>query len=308
MTNKAVVSIIIPVYNVEPFLDDCITDVLAQSFQDFEVILVDDGSTDRSGAKCEEWASRDSRIKAIHKQNGGVCGARNTGLDHAKGEWILFVDADDRIDQELLSSLLKAQKETHADTVGTGYQFFTDGADLAHKEGLCIQNASKRQYTKLRGGEYICGALYRKAVIDQVGLRFDTSLVRHEEVYWNSIYDMYCEERAFISPPMYYYRTNPNSLMHTRTSNDTGVREWLMARKALDEWRKAQKGSLKKASCIRAGILHCEKNCYAECLSAGISFDDFKKLCDSCGIEESAWNSSAYFKCFEALLRLRKRL
>ena len=302
------ISIIVPVYNVEAYLDDCIADVLVQTYSDFEVILVDDGSTDQSGTKCEEWAKRDSRIKVIHKKNGGVCDARNTGLDYAKGEWILFVDADDRINQELLSSLLKTQKETHADTVGTGYQFFTDEADLAHKEGLCIQNANKRQYTKLRGGEYICGALYRKAVIDQVGLRFDTCLVRHEEVYWNSIYDMYCEERAFICPPMYYYRTNPNSLMHTRTSDDTGVREWLMARKALDEWGKAQKGPLKKASCIRAGILHCEKNCYSECLSAGVGFDKFKKLCDSCGIEDAAWNTSFYFKCFEALLRLRKRL
>ena len=93
-----VISVIGPVYNVEPYLAQCINSILSQSFEDFEVLLVDDGSKDKSGAICDEYARKDSGVRVFHKENGGVSSARNLGLDNVRGEWIAFVDSDDWVD------------------------------------------------------------------------------------------------------------------------------------------------------------------------------------------------------------------
>lgn len=109
------ISVIIPVYNVEKYLNECIDSVLAQTHTDFELILVDDGSSDRSGQICDEYAVKDNRIKVIHQPNGGVSVARNTGLYEAKCEYITFVDSDDVVLPNYLSVLLKALKDTDSD-------------------------------------------------------------------------------------------------------------------------------------------------------------------------------------------------
>lgn len=98
------ISVIVPVYNTEQYLHRCIDSVLAQTYQDFELLLIDDGSKDSSGAICDEYAVGDSRVKVFHKENGGVSSARNVGLDHARGEWITFVDSDDYIEENFLKS------------------------------------------------------------------------------------------------------------------------------------------------------------------------------------------------------------
>lgn len=101
------ISIIVPVYNVSQYLRRCIDSILAQSFKDFELILIDDGSTDDSGRICDEYASKDSRVFALHKQNGGVSSARNAGLNHAHGDWVAFVDSDDWLERNYLAIFLK---------------------------------------------------------------------------------------------------------------------------------------------------------------------------------------------------------
>lgn len=97
MNNNPKISIIVPVYNVEQYLPRCIDSILNQSFADFELLLIDDGSKDKSGAICDEYAAKDSRITVFHKKNGGVSSARNVGLDNARGEWLAFIDGDDDI-------------------------------------------------------------------------------------------------------------------------------------------------------------------------------------------------------------------
>ena len=92
------VSIIVPVYKAEKYLNRCIDSILAQTFIDWELLLIDDGSPDKSGEICDEYSKKDQRIKVFHKSNGGVSSARNLGLDHVKGQWITFIDADDYID------------------------------------------------------------------------------------------------------------------------------------------------------------------------------------------------------------------
>jgi glycosyltransferase involved in cell wall biosynthesis len=101
-----VVSVIIPVYNVCGYIDECISSICRQSYDDIEIILVDDGSTDGSAEKCNVWLNRDSRVKVIHKTNGGVSSARNAGLDVANGEYVCFLDSDDYIADNLLEVVI----------------------------------------------------------------------------------------------------------------------------------------------------------------------------------------------------------
>ena len=105
MTNPKV-SVIVPVYNVEKYLHRCIDSILAQSFTDFELLLVNDGSKDKSGEICDEYAAKDSRVRVFHKENGGVTSARKLGFDSSVGEYVLFVDSDDYLDKDGIASLV----------------------------------------------------------------------------------------------------------------------------------------------------------------------------------------------------------
>ena len=115
------VSIIVPVYNIENYIRVCVESILAQTYESFELILVDDGSKDNSGILCDEYAAIDSRVKVIHKENGGVSSARNTGLQQAKGKWIMYVDGDDWIEPDMIESLIETAKATEADLVFGDY-------------------------------------------------------------------------------------------------------------------------------------------------------------------------------------------
>ena len=117
------ISIIVPVYNTEKYLHRCVDSILNQTFTDFELILVDDGSTDRSGEICDEYAKNDKRINVIHKSNGGLSDARNAGLDIAKGEYISFIDGDDYIHPQTYEIILKIMSETRSDLGCFNYRF-----------------------------------------------------------------------------------------------------------------------------------------------------------------------------------------
>ena len=112
------VSCIIPVYNTEKYLRRCIESVLAQTFVDWEMLLIDDGSTDASGSICDEYAAKDERIRVFHKENGGISSARNLGLNYAQGEWIFFVDSDDSLPKTSLESLLARSSDANIIAVG----------------------------------------------------------------------------------------------------------------------------------------------------------------------------------------------
>lgn len=117
MKDYGLISVVIPVYNVEQYLKECIDSVLCQTYKNFEVILVDDGSTDNSPQICDEYVNKDGRIRVIHRKNGGVSVARNTGLDEAKGEYVYFLDSDDYIVDETFEKLINCAKENKANLV-----------------------------------------------------------------------------------------------------------------------------------------------------------------------------------------------
>ena len=121
------VSIIVPVYNVEFYIKKCVKSVLSQTYPCFELILIDDGSTDKSGVYCDELAKTDQRVKVLHKKNGGQAEARNIGLDCARGEFIFFLDADDWIEPEAIKTLIDKQREKGADMVCGGYRLVDEG-------------------------------------------------------------------------------------------------------------------------------------------------------------------------------------
>ena len=122
------ISIIVPVFNTSKYLHACLSSILGQKYRDFEVLIIDDGSTDGSSAICDEYASNDDRIKVFHKENGGVSSARNLGIEEAKGKWLYFCDADDSLLPKTLEILLEGEKE-NCQFVMAGYnKYLSDGS------------------------------------------------------------------------------------------------------------------------------------------------------------------------------------
>ena len=125
-TQSPKISIIVPVYKVEQYLPKCIDSILAQTFQNWELLLIDDGSPDNSGNICDEYAHKDSRIRVFHKKNGGVSSARNLGLDYAEGDYVMFVDSDDWISNDCLQVCLDEIKKDKLDALQFGFISVTD--------------------------------------------------------------------------------------------------------------------------------------------------------------------------------------
>lgn len=129
MRNHSLISVIVPIYKVQDYLKECIESIINQTYSDIEVILVDDGSPDRCPQMCDEWAKRDSRIRVVHKKNGGLSSARNAGLDVAKGEYISFVDSDDFICKDALENLYNRIKDDKSIGITSGLIYrYQDGS------------------------------------------------------------------------------------------------------------------------------------------------------------------------------------
>ena len=134
MENKPLLSVIVPIYNVEEYLEKCLDSIINQTYKNLEIILVDDGSPDKCPQICDEYAKKDDRIVVIHKENGGVSSARNLGLDIAKGEFITFVDSDDWIDETMYEKMMLKQAEENLDLVFTRYKTIKNGSIKKIKE------------------------------------------------------------------------------------------------------------------------------------------------------------------------------
>ena len=180
------ISVIVPVYNVKKYLDKCIESILNQTYEEFELILVDDGSTDESGAICDKYQTIDSRVKAFHIENGGVSRARNYGIQQASGQWIAFADSDDYIESDMYEKLLAVATSTDADIVACGYFNNDISMDLKYKEQVVYtsQSAIKECITD-EPGTTMCGAiwnkLFKKSIItDEV--RFESHIQMAEDM------------------------------------------------------------------------------------------------------------------------------
>lgn len=181
------ISVIVPVYKVEQYLDRCVQSVVNQTYKNLEIILVDDGSPDNCPAMCDAWAEKDSRIRVNHKENGGVSSARNAGLDAATGSYITFVDADDWLESAAVEILLEQAVSTGADIVVGNYYFdYVDGRDaqaLTAEKQIWKQDEIVRAYVMDRIRPEVHNKLYTGASIGN--LRFDPSIGYGEDLLFN---------------------------------------------------------------------------------------------------------------------------
>lgn len=202
------ISVIIPVYNTGDSLSLCIESILTQCYSDFEVLLVDDGSTDESGRICDEFAEKDSRIIVLHKQNGGVSSARNCGIENARGEYIVFVDSDDFLTNAYLEHLM----ESDADMVIAGLKMFGVKIDMSmptERDDFGIEGLAAHWNTPPAMNYLYCYPVakrFRTSIIQKHGIRFDESLFFSEDLYFNMQY--YCYVNTFTELPYadYLYR------------------------------------------------------------------------------------------------------
>lgn len=209
------ISIIVPVYNTENYIHQCLDSVLAQTFRDFELILVDDGSPDGSGAICDAYAKKDARVRVLHKKNGGVSSARNAGLDAARGEYVVFIDSDDCVNEGYLSGLLSAAEQNSGrDTlVLCDYQPFNEDGDekrrfpeafSAEFDGGTAQNFRELVFGFRLFPPYC--KLYRRDIIEENALRYSTEIRTAEDFDFNMRYLQAIDRIVYVPQADYRYR------------------------------------------------------------------------------------------------------
>lgn len=214
-------SIIVPIYNVEKYLRICVDGILTQTYSDFEVILVDDGSPDRCGELCDQYAESDSRVKVVHKVNGGLSSARNAGLDIAIGEYVIFIDSDDYWDDNTaLENIQKNLAESNADLlVFPAKRFYEDKNRFTNILNLEVErNRIKNADADLAVCYMLENNIYRaaawnkvvkKSIVDINNMRFKEGYLS-EDMDWCGDLLIYCSKFDFYENPFYVYRQQRN--------------------------------------------------------------------------------------------------
>lgn len=216
MIDMPLISVIVPVYKVEPYLSRCIDSILSQTFTDFELILVDDGSPDNCGKICDEYAQKDKRIHVLHKGNGGLSSARNAGIDwvfeNSYSQWITFIDSDDWIHPEFLELLLSGATSTNTDICVCEYIRTSEFTDFENLNNITIQKITPEElFVKYHVTSVIaCCKLYKKSCFENIRFPLDKL---HEDEY--TTYKILFEKSqvSYLRDALYFYYTNPNGIM-----------------------------------------------------------------------------------------------
>lgn len=213
------ISIIVPVYNAEEYIKKCLDSIVNQTYKDLEIILVDDGSPDSSGAICDEYAKNDSRIKVIHKENGGLSSARNAGLNVASGEYITFIDSDDYIEEDTISSVVDAILQKQVEIVLIREKQVNQNGETTKIVGDTPTNTTfykeKEFLVELVLGKQINGAcdkFYKRECIKD--LRFEEGRHHGEDMLFNVCYLSCVKNVGYVDSIKYSYVANENSITH----------------------------------------------------------------------------------------------
>lgn len=233
MTPK--VSIIVPVYNAEKSIGRCIDSILNQEYTDFELLLMDDGSKDASGAICDEYAAKDTRVKVIHKANSGVSDTRNQALDLARGTYLQFLDADDWITPNATRLLVEAAEQHHCDMVIADF-YRVVGERVSHKgaieeEGILTKEAFATQMMENPADFYygvLWNKLFRREIVEKYKLRMDSAISWCEDFMFNLEYIRHCEVFYALQVPIYYYVKTKGSLASQGMSISKTIKMKLM--------------------------------------------------------------------------------
>lgn len=218
---NVMVSIIVPVYNVKVYLNRCIESLINQTYNDFEIILVDDGSTDGSGDLCDQYEKSHDFVHVIHKNNGGLSSARNAGIKQAKGEYLLFVDSDDYIEKQSLEKLIHEAEKNNCDIVcANAYKV---------SENSCVEKAKRRQNLVLpcdgltfvsesikQGAMLMCApfALYKKDLILHNSIFFEEGIFHEDELWTPQVY-LKAKSVSYIDYVFYYHWFREGSIMNS---------------------------------------------------------------------------------------------
>lgn len=234
MNENILVSVIIPVYNVENYIDRCVTSVVNQTYRNLEIILVDDGSPDKCPELCDDWSKKDSRIKVIHKKNAGLGMARNTGIDNATGKYIFFIDSDDYVDLTMIAQCVNNAEEYQSEIVMFGlYSVDKDGKmieDNAPISSKCVYHGNEiveyilpnmlskdpKTGKNLRFNMSASGRMFSLKLINEHNWRFVSERKIISEDFY-SLLDLYSHVKvhSIINKSYYYYCNNNSSLTHS---------------------------------------------------------------------------------------------
>lgn len=219
--SEPLISIVVPVYNVEAYLHKCVDSILAQTYRNIEVILINDGSPDKSPEVCDNYAKEDSRVIVIHQKNGGLSDARNTGIEVASGSWISFIDSDDWVERDFIERLLNLAIRHKADIGICGYRKVLEGGvveatTIKPKPQATVMNnldALRDLLTRQRyGGVMTWNKLYRACIFTDNNIRFPKGRV-HEDNFTTYKTFYYANKVAYMDEPLYNYLQRGDSIM-----------------------------------------------------------------------------------------------
>lgn len=216
---KNKVSIIVPVYNVEKHLEQCVNSILAQTYKNIEVILVDDGSPDNCGTICDNYIIKDPRIRVVHKKNGGLSSARNTGLDVATGEYIMFIDSDDFIETDMVEVLFELKATSNADIACCGMYRYKETSTtlidntISKNEIEILDRITSLKRLILRTIDCSsCNKLYHRELIGET--RFKEGRNNEDHPFLFELYQK-CDSIAYTNKAYYYYRATEGSITNS---------------------------------------------------------------------------------------------
>ena len=250
---QPLISIIVPVYNVEKYINRCVDSIVKQTYENIEIILVNDGSSDRSGCLCDEWVKRDNRIKVLHKENSGPSETRNMGVEIAAGDYISFIDSDDYVSNDYISSLYHSIIESKADIACCNYTSVhtTDVEDVFYKgkTGFRIisgKSACSEMYEPEKSVYYcvLWGKLFKPEIVKSFPLPVGKV---HEDSATTFKY-LYSAEKVSVSDEVLYaYYQNEKSIMHVRSENRRPDSLWAKMQQVYFFEEKHEKELLSKA-------------------------------------------------------------
>lgn len=215
------VSIIVPVYKVEKYLHRCVDSIIAQSFKDWELLLIDDGSPDNSGKICDEYAAKDTRIRVFHKENGGVSSARNYGLKKAQGTWITFIDSDDWVDVNFIADLYKPiESNSTLDFVQAGCVKINDVGIPIVEQKYDMYEGNDQLLLLLRIRGLVISKLFRFSILKKSSLFFDENMHVAEDMAFTIDYISKVRNYCFIPCIGYYYFQHTESVTHRKEKID----------------------------------------------------------------------------------------
>lgn len=213
------ISVIIPVYNVEKYLKECVDSIITQSYKNLEIILVDDGSTDRSGNICEQLSKSDKRISVIHKSNGGLSSARNAGIEASSGNYYMFIDSDDYIKEDMVEHLYRLMIKSDCDMTICNMIRFYDNGEIkflykVNEDELCLENLDRFETLAQPS---VCNKMFKKYLFNNVrfpeGKYYEDTYVYHELTY-------NAKKIGLVDYDGYWYRLRINSILSNDQYND----------------------------------------------------------------------------------------